>query len=147
MKTNILLGLVVFAGSALWAADTITPLDVKLGQWESTMTSETTGLPPIPQELLDRLPPEQRAKMEERLKANASKGPKTTVNKSCLKKEDLDKALSFGSDGQILHAELSLLRIGASRRFIWSARLVEENRAERSASRPSVRKTSKARRR
>jgi hypothetical protein len=98
LKTNILLGLVVFAGSALWAADTITPLDVKLGQWESTLTTESTGLPPIPPELLDRLPPEQRAKMEERLKANASKGPKTTTHKSCLKKEDLNKALSFGNE-------------------------------------------------
>jgi hypothetical protein len=97
LKTNISLGLIVFAGSVLWAADTITPLDVKLGQWESTMTMETTGLPPIPPEVLDRLPPEQRAKMEERLKANASKGPKTTVHKNCLKKEDLDKALSFGN--------------------------------------------------
>jgi hypothetical protein len=98
LKTNISLGLIVFAGSALWAADTITPLDVKLGQWESTTTVETTGLPPIPPEVLDRLTPEQRAKMEERLKANASKGPRTTSRKNCLKKEDLDKALSFGSD-------------------------------------------------
>jgi hypothetical protein len=57
------------------------------------MTMETTGLPPIPPEVLDRLPPEQRAKMEERLKANGSKGPRTTSHKSCLKKEDLDKAI------------------------------------------------------
>jgi hypothetical protein len=98
LKTIISLGLIVFAASILWAADTITPLDVKLGQWESSMTTESSGLPPIPQELLDRLTPEQRAKMEERLKGNASKGPRTTTRKSCLKKEDLDKALSFGSD-------------------------------------------------
>jgi len=98
LKTTILVALVVSAGPFLRAADTITPLDVKLGQWESSMTMETSGLPPIPPELLDRLPPEQRAKMEERLKANASKGPRTTTHKSCLKKEDLDKALSFGND-------------------------------------------------
>ena len=98
MKTANLVALFVCAGSVLRAADTLTPLDVKLGQWESSMTMETTGLPPIPTEVLDRLPPEQRAKMEERLKANASKGPRTTVHKSCLKKEDLDKALSFGNE-------------------------------------------------
>ena len=97
MKTIISLVLVVLASAPLWAADSITPLDVKLGQWESTMTMETTGLPPIPPEVLDRLPPEQRAKMEERLKSNASKGPRTTTHKSCLKKEDLDKALQFGT--------------------------------------------------
>ena len=98
MKTNLSLALFVFAGSVLWAADTITPLDVKLGQWESTMTMEMTGQLPIPQEMLDRLPPEQRAKMEERLKSSGAKGPRTTTHKSCLKKEDLDKAMSFGND-------------------------------------------------
>jgi len=98
LKTNLSLALFVFAGSVLWAADTITPLDVKLGQWESTMTMEMTGQLPIPQEMLDRLPPEQRAKMEERLKSSGAKGPRTTTHKSCLKKEDLDKAMSFGND-------------------------------------------------
>lgn len=98
MNKTILLSTVLLAGSVLRAADTITPLDVKLGQWETSITTETSGLPPIPQELLDRLPPEQRAKMEERMKSTGSRGPKTTVTKSCLKKEDLDKALSFGTD-------------------------------------------------
>ena len=98
MNKTISLGFVIFVGTVLWAAVTITPLDVKLGQWESTMTMEMSGMPPIPPEVLERLPPEQRAKMEERLKGNASKGPRTTVHKSCLKKEDLNKALSFGNE-------------------------------------------------
>jgi len=98
LSTNFALALVLFSGSALWAADTITPLDVKLGQWESTMTMEMGGQLPIPQEMLDRLTPEQRAKMEERLKASGAKGPRTTTHKSCMKKEDLDKAMSFGAD-------------------------------------------------
>jgi hypothetical protein len=98
VNKTILLSSVVFAGSLLWAADSITPLDVKLGQWESTMTVESSGLPPIPPEVLDRLPADQRAKMEERMKAMGSRGPKTTVTKSCLKKEDLDKAFNFGND-------------------------------------------------
>jgi len=98
VKKTFLLCSVLLAGATLWAADSITPLDVKLGQWETTMTMQTSGLPPIPDEVLQRLTPDQRAKMEERLKAMGSGSPKTTVSKSCLKKEDLDKALSFGAD-------------------------------------------------
>lgn len=98
MKKTILLCSLLLAGATLWAADTITPLDVKLGQWETTMTMQTSGLPPIPDAVLQRLTPDQRAKMEERMKAMGSSSPKTTVNKSCLKKEDIDKALAFGAD-------------------------------------------------
>jgi hypothetical protein len=98
LKTNLSLAFVLFSGATLWAADAITPLDVKLGQWESSMTIETSGQPPIPQEMLDRLTPEQRAKMEERLESSGARGPRTTTNKSCLKKEDLEKAMSFGND-------------------------------------------------
>jgi len=98
LKTTVLLTALVVVCSAVRAADTITPLDVKLGQWETTTTTDSSGLPPIPPELLQRLTPEQRAKMEEMMKSRASAGPKTTTRKSCLKKEDLDKALSFGSD-------------------------------------------------
>jgi Protein of unknown function (DUF3617) len=97
VKKPILLCSVFLAGSGLWAADTLTPLDVKLGQWESTITSESNGQLPLPQELLDRLSPEQRAKMEERMKSyNAH--PKTTVTKSCLKKGDLDKPFDFANN-------------------------------------------------
>ena len=98
MNKTILCLLVVSATGAVRAADSIQPLDVKLGQWETTITSEGSGLPPIPPEVLNRLTPEQRAKMEERMKDYASKGPRTTTHKSCLKKEDLDKAMSFGTD-------------------------------------------------
>ena len=100
MKISILLGLMALICSGIQAADSITPLDVKLGQWESTMTMETNGQPPIPQELLDRMTPEQRAKMEEMMKSRAARGPRTTTTKSCLKKEDLDKAMSFGTNNR-----------------------------------------------
>ncbi len=43
------------------------------------------------------MPPDQRAKMEERLKA-MSGAPRTTTVQSCVKQEDLDKAMTFGAD-------------------------------------------------
>jgi hypothetical protein len=76
--------------AAAWAAQP-TPLNIKTGEWEATMTNETSGQLPIPQELLDKMTPEQRAKMEAAMKARGMQGPRTTVNKHCVKKEDLDK--------------------------------------------------------
>lgn len=89
-------GAALLTGSAGFAADSITPLDVKLGQWETTSTVNSNLMSAIPQDILDKMPPDQRAKMEERLKA--SQGPKTSVTQTCVKKEDIDKALAFGSD-------------------------------------------------
>ena len=68
-----------------------TPLNVRPGEWESTITNETSGQLPIPQEMLDKMSPEQRAKMEAAMKARGMQGPRTMVNKHCIKKEDLDK--------------------------------------------------------
>jgi hypothetical protein len=75
-----------------------TPLNVKTGEWESTMTHETSGQLPIPQEMIDKMTPEQRAKMEAMMKARGMQGPQTTVTKHCVKKEDLDKP--FGKDNK-----------------------------------------------
>ncbi len=74
-----------------------TRLNVKPGEWESTLTNETSGQPPIPQEVLDKMTPEQRAKMEAMMKARGMQGPRTTVTKSCVKPEDLDKPFSNGN--------------------------------------------------
>lgn len=103
MKINVSLGIAFLFCGAACAADNVQPLDVKLGLWESTTTMEHSGAPPIPAEVLARLTPEQRAKIEERAKASAQQGPKTTTRKSCVKKEDLDKALAFGNDEKNCH--------------------------------------------
>ena len=85
----------VFFSTTVWAAD-FTPLNVKTGEWEVTTTGESTGQLPIPQAMLDKMTPEQRAKMEAMMKARGMQGPRTIVNKHCVKKEDLDKP--FGND-------------------------------------------------
>ena len=66
--------------------------------WEVTTTMETTGVPPIPPEILARMTPEQKAMLESRMKAGATQGPKTEVRKHCISKEDLNKGLSFGGE-------------------------------------------------
>ena len=67
------------------------PLNVKTGLWESTRTIKRAGELPIPAEMLSRLTPEQRARMEERLKANSAAHTQTTTEKSCLTSEDLER--------------------------------------------------------
>ncbi len=97
MKKSLGLGiglLLCSAAGRLWAAD-YRPLDVKPGQWETTVNGMTSGMPPIPEEVLQRMTPEQRAQMEAAFKARSG-ASKTTTSKSCLKKEDLDKP--FGPD-------------------------------------------------
>jgi len=74
---------------ALLSAQTTERLDIKLGLWKTTTVTESSGQPPIPQEVLDRLTPEQKAKMEERMKA--ASGAKTVIRHHCLTQEDLDK--------------------------------------------------------
>lgn len=76
---------------AVACAAQTTPLNVKTGEWESTITNETSGQLPVPQEMIDKMTPEQRAKIEAAMKARGMQGPRTTVNKHCVKKEDLDK--------------------------------------------------------
>ena len=98
MRNAILLAITLLWPLASWAADEYKPLDVKVGLWEATTTNQTSGMPPIPEELLSRLTPEQRAKMEEAVKAREAKGPQTKVTKSCLTKEALAKANAFGGE-------------------------------------------------
>ena len=98
MRNAILIGITILAPLVCLAAD-YKPLDVKLGLWESTVTTKTTGTPPMPPELLSRLTPEQRAKMEAAMKANAARAAQPKTNRSCLTKEQLNKGLTFGSEG------------------------------------------------
>ncbi len=86
------LAILLLSASGVYAADPV-PLDVKVGQWEATVTSQISGLPQarqmpqIPPEQLAKLPPEQRAKIE----AMMSGGPQTSTSKTCVKQQDLAK--------------------------------------------------------
>ncbi len=97
---KLFLALAFSAGTLAWAADPVA-LNVKTGQWETTVTTQMTGMPQsaqqmptIPPEQLAQMPPEQRAKIEAALRragAMASGKPTSTTSKNCIKKEDLAK--------------------------------------------------------
>jgi Protein of unknown function (DUF3617) len=87
---RILTGMVLIS-SAAWGQSKFQPLNVKTGLWESTTTSTTSGQMPIPADFLAKLSPEQRAKVEARMNANANSAPRTRTftSKACQTKEKL----------------------------------------------------------
>ncbi len=97
MRTKFLLSLIVLSSLLLWAADKLTPLNVKEGLWEMTVTHSMTGMPSatIPPETLARMPPEQRARVEAAMKQSGMGGPATDVHKECITKEKLEKQMAF----------------------------------------------------
>lgn len=98
MTIKALLGLTILLCFTAWTADTFHPLDVKTGLWETTLHSQASGAPLIPPEVLNRLPAEQRAKIEERMKAQIGQGPHTTVTRSCITKEKLNQPMDLGKE-------------------------------------------------
>ena len=89
MKSRIAMS--VAAALALSMSAHAEPLNVKTGLWETTMTTDTRGMPPLPKELLDRLSPEQRKKMEADLRAEQAKGPDTNTDRECITQKDLER--------------------------------------------------------
>jgi hypothetical protein len=85
----------MLACAGAWAAD-YHPMDVKTGQWETTMIEHMTGVPPIPPEALSHLSPEQRARLQAAMEARSGK---PIVSKSCLTKKDLTTGWDIGRQG------------------------------------------------
>jgi hypothetical protein len=89
MFSRILFALFVAFPFLMQAGSAVQPLNVKLGLWETTMTTTMAGIPTIPDSALAQMTPDQRAKVE------AMMGGKPTTMKSCVTKEKLDKAMAF----------------------------------------------------
>ncbi len=97
MRATIFLVL-IFNISVVWAADKLQTLNVKTGLWRVTTITVTKGEMPIPTEMLARLTPQQRTRMEERMKARSPERTTTTTEKICVTKEQLGQGPAFGED-------------------------------------------------
>ena len=95
MRT-VVVGLVLLMSSVVWGQKI--PLNVKTGLWETTATNTMTGQMPVTPEMMQNLTPEQRARVEQALKARGSGKPTTRTYKSCLTKEQLDRGTAFKND-------------------------------------------------
>jgi hypothetical protein len=86
---NLILSTLILLAPLACRADEITPLDVKPGLWEATVTIQLGGLPGVPPEALAQMSAEQRAKIEAAMNA-----PHTS--RSCVTADSLKKPLDFG---------------------------------------------------
>jgi len=97
MRKHLPLALIAVCSLTLWAADNFTPLNVKEGLWEVTVTHTMSGMPAtpnIPPDALAKMPPEQRARVEAMMKGT----PSTDVRKECVTKEKLQKNSAFSNN-------------------------------------------------
>ncbi len=92
---KVLCGLTLLISMTLSAGNKLQPLNVKVGLWEVSQTVTTSGQLPIPADALSKLSPEQRARIEERMKANSAPKTRTTTHKSCMTKEKLENDPTF----------------------------------------------------
>lgn len=92
MLARILLGVAFLFPFVMQSGSSITPLNVKLGLWETTVTSTMSGLPTIPDSALAQMPPEQRAKIQQMIE---ERNGKPTTTKSCLTKDKLQNSNPF----------------------------------------------------
>src|SRR5262249_998162 len=90
----------LLSGAAFSHAANAATLDVKTGLWETTSVGETTGMPPIPPEVLAKMTPEQRAQMQASMAAAMGNASKPQVMKSCITEKSLERGLAMNSDAQ-----------------------------------------------
>ena len=91
---TMLVGVILAASLTNAAAE---PLNIKPGLWEMTVRAEMHGMPPIPEEQLKNLSPQQRDAIQ-RMMAESSK-PHTRNLQQCITQEDLNKSENlFNSD-------------------------------------------------
>jgi hypothetical protein len=86
---------------AVWAAaDKSTMINVKEGLWETTLNmAGMAGMPGVPDDVLAKLTPEQRAQMETMMKQRGmSSNGHATVTKSCVTKEKLKNGVAFSDE-------------------------------------------------
>lgn len=97
MRSKLFLVPILLWALTFWAADNYTPLNVKEGLWEMTVTRSMSGMPAmpaIPPETLAQMPPEQRARIEAMMKGGSS----PTVQKECVTKDKLAKNAAFSAN-------------------------------------------------
>lgn len=99
MRT-IFFGLILVLSAGVWAQNKYEPMNVKVGQWEVTRTITSSGAMPIPADMLSKLSPEQRARMEERMKAMSGERTSTQTYKSCLTREQLEEGPAFDKEAR-----------------------------------------------
>jgi hypothetical protein len=94
MQRSTAFAVILTSATVLTAGTNYQPLNVKTGLWQVTEVSTANGTPPITpamQARIDKMTPEQRARMEEMLKSRLGGTPKTTQYTKCVTAKDLNE--------------------------------------------------------
>ncbi len=76
--------------AAAAAAGRFEPPRVKAGLWVTTGTTTTRGMMPFPEDLLQKMTPEQRKRVESKMQPDSAGKTTTRAYKTCLTQEQLD---------------------------------------------------------
>jgi hypothetical protein len=100
LNTLVIGALILLPSAVLMAADKSIMINVKEGLWETTLNmSGMAGMPGVPDDVLAKLTPEQRAQMEAMMKQRGmSSNGHATVVKSCVTKEKIEKGMAFSDE-------------------------------------------------
>ena len=90
LRSGAAVALTLLGAVGTSAAPSIT-LRVNTGLWEVTSEVAIRGAPPIPAAMLDKLPPERRARLMAAMQASMANVTKPHVTKSCVTQKDLDR--------------------------------------------------------
>ena len=94
MRKSLLLMLILAIPVLMLAGAQYKKMNVKTGLWEVTRTHKMSG--EVPPALLERLSPEQRARVQAQMQAQSGK-PETSTYKSCINQKELDEGADFGN--------------------------------------------------
>lgn len=81
-----------------WAAAQNQPLNVKTGQWQTTVLVNSGGSFAMPQDYMAKLTPEQRTQVEAAMKEMSKPKTTTQTNQDCLTQEELNRGTPFKPD-------------------------------------------------
>jgi Protein of unknown function (DUF3617) len=80
----------LLVGVVLTAETKMQPLNLKLGLWRMTYTYKSASATTVPPNLLAKMTPAQRARMEAKRKARALQGPRIETEQFCLTQDKLN---------------------------------------------------------
>jgi hypothetical protein len=94
---NVLI-LLTFGAISTWTGAQYQPLNVKTGQWQTTVVANSGGSLAMPADYMAKLTPEQRTKVEAAMKEMSKPRTITRTNQDCLTQEELNRGTPFKPD-------------------------------------------------
>jgi hypothetical protein len=90
--------LLALGAISAWAAAQSQSLNVKTGQWQTTLIINSGGTLAMPEDSMAKLTPEQRARVEAAMKQMSKPKTITRTNQDCLTQDELNRGTPFKPD-------------------------------------------------